>query len=240
MNDNALLEVSEVDGGYRKTQVLNAVSLRLLEHERLGLFGPNGHGKTTLLRAISGLIAPWRGKVSFRGRPIAGLGARRIVESGIIHVAQGTALFPQMTVAENLWLAAQSKHARPLFNENLERVFNLFPRVHERRTQLCRSLSGGERQMVAIATGLMSAPKLLMLDEPTLGLAPRVKEILANAIRAIAASEVAMIIVDQDIEFLLSTTQRLVMLDHGTISEEFAADTHVNQQEILSMYFGRA
>ncbi len=234
-----LFQVKELVSGYGKIDVVRSLSLHVDEGEHVGLFGPNGHGKTTLLRTISGLIAAKSGSIRFRGEDITQLDARRIVELGLIHVPQGNQLFPRMTVMENLRLGAYVKRTDSSKSENFDKVFSLFPRLKERRHQRARTLSGGERQMLSIAVGLMGRPLLLILDEPSVGLAPLIKEELARAIGEIAASGVTMIVVDQDVELLLGLCQRLYLIEKGSVSLETEDVSQVNQAEILEMYFGK-
>lgn len=234
------LEVDEVVAGYGSVEVLHGISIAIGEGERVGLFGPNGHGKTTLLRAISGLIRPRSGAIAYNGQRIATLSPRQIVERGLVHVPQGNTLFPRMTVLENLLLGAYATRAWPRRKENLARVFALFPKLEQRQSQLARTLSGGERQMVSLGAGLMAMPSLLMLDEPTLGLAPKIKDELATAIGEIAASGVTMLVVDQDIELLLGVCQRLYFVENGRVSLETKEGAVIDRRQILEMYFGAA
>lgn len=233
-----VLEVEGLIGGYGQVQVLRGISLVVPEGGRVGLFGPNGHGKTTLLKTISGLLKTWSGQTKFLGEHIERLSPKRIVNLGLIHVPQANSLFPEMGVQETLELAAFNPRARPRLRENLERVFTLFPRLAERRTQLCKTLSGGERQMLSIGTGLMCEPKMLILDEPTLGLAPKLKDDLLEAISKITDQGLSLLLVEQDIEFLLSLTRTLYMMDHGQITRKIASDAQLDHQEIMQMYFG--
>lgn len=234
-----LFQVEDLVSGYGRIDVLRSLSLHVDEGEHVGLFGPNGHGKTTLLRTISGLIPAKAGKVSFRGEDISNLDARLIVERGLIHVPQGNQLFPQMTVQENLALGAYLRRGDSHKASNFEKVFALFPRLRERLSQQARTLSGGERQMLSIGVGLMGMPELLILDEPSVGLAPLIKEELARAIAEIAASGVSMIVVDQDVELLLGICDRLYLIEKGAVSLETADVSQVDQAEILEMYFGK-
>ena len=233
-----LLEVSNLEVGYGRTQVLRGISVKAEDGKHVGLFGPNGHGKTTLLRTISGLLKPWTGEIKLRGEVISGKAAREIVERGLIHVAQGNKLFPEMTVLENLTLGAWTERARAKSKENFDKVYSLFPRLAERRSQLARTLSGGERQMLSIGVGLMCEPGMLMMDEPSLGLAPKLKSEVGQAITAIAEAGVPFILVEQDIEFLLAHTDQLYMIDHGEVAAEFAAGEEIDNAQIMEMYFG--
>jgi branched-chain amino acid transport system ATP-binding protein len=234
-----LLTVEELRSGYGKIEVLRSISIQVGAGERVGLFGPNGHGKTTLLRTISGLITPTAGRIVFQDEEIVSLPPRAIVSKGLIHVSQGNTLFPRMTILENLMLGAYSSRAWPHRKENLERVFELFPILKTRSSQLARTLSGGQRQMASIGIGLMSMPKLLMLDEPTLGLAPKVKDELAAAINEIAETGVSMVLVDQDVELLLSLCERLYLVERGTVSLETKRGEMISQEDVLEMYFGK-
>lgn len=220
--------------------MLRGASIAVGDGESVGLFGPNGHGKTTLLRSISGLLRPWAGSIRFQDRDITGWSPRQIVEAGLIHVPQANTMFPRMTVLENLTLGAYSPRARPHRRRNLERVFDLFPRLADRRTQTCQTLSGGERQMAALGVGLMGEPTMLMLDEPTLGLAPLMKEVLARAITEIATSGVTLLMVDQDINLLLEVCQREYLLEGGETSLELQEGERIREEQVLEMYFGSA
>lgn len=234
-----LLTIDTVSGGYGKIEVLRSLSIEVAAGERVGLFGPNGHGKTTLLRTISGLHRPTSGRVVFEGIDITALSPRQILARGLVHVAQASTLFPRMTLLENLLLGAYAPRTWPHREENLARVHELFPILKGRSDQLARTLSGGQRQMASIAIGLMSMPTLLMLDEPTLGLAPKVKDELAHAINQIAETGVAMVIVDQDVELLLEVCQRLYLIERGTVSLETKRGETLSQEDVLEMYFGK-
>lgn len=235
-----LLDIEAVQAGYGTHPVLHRVSLHVARDEAVGLFGPNGHGKTTLLRTISGLLKPITGNIHFDGRDITGAPPSAIVGLGLVHAQQGNKLFGDMAVAETLELAAFTTRARPKRRETLKRVFSLFPRLAERKRQLARTLSGGERQMLSIGCALMCQPRLLMLDEPTLGLSPKLKEELAVAIGQIAKTGIPLVVVEQDVEFLLSLTQRLYLIEHGEVAREIDRAHAPDHQEIMDMYFGTA
>jgi len=232
------LRIEGLRAGYDDFDVLEGMSLHVGAGERVGLFGPNGHGKTTLLNAISATLARREGVVSFFGDRIDRARPQEIVVRGLIHVAQANSLFPDMEIMETLELAAWTPRARADKVANLDKVLTLFPRLAERRRQQAKTLSGGERQMLSIGVGLMCAPRMLMLDEPTLGLSPKLKDELADAIGAISAGGTPLLLVEQDIAFVLALVDRMYLVDHGTITREIDRGGSVDHQEIMDMYFG--
>jgi len=233
-----MLTVTDVRAGYGGVEVLHGASVIVPQGERLGLFGPNGHGKTTLLRTISGLVRTRGGTIEFDGERISGMSPREIVSRGVIHVPQGNTLFPQMTVLECLMLGAFSNRTWAHREQSLERVFELFPKLKQRISQRARSLSGGERQMLSIGAGLMSMPSLLMLDEPSLGLAPRMIGELTEGIVKIAESGVTMLLVDQNVEMLLDCCGPLFLLEQGLVSLEAENGDEFDEERLLGRYFG--
>jgi branched-chain amino acid transport system ATP-binding protein len=236
----ALLEVRDVVAGYDELVVLRDISLDVAPGESVGLLGPNGHGKTTLLRHISGLHRIRAGAITFAGTPIEARSAPAIVDLGLVHVAQGNRLFPGCTVAECLELGAFTRRARRARAANRDRVLSLFPKLVERRHQLCGTLSGGERQMVAVAMGLMADPKLLILDEPTLGLAPSVRHDLLTQVRAIRESGLSLIVVDGDPAFLMGLTDRWYAIESGRVAAAGRSDEGLRDRELQEIYFGGA
>lgn len=236
----SLLSVEDAVGGYGETEVLHGISLKVAAGESVGLIGPNGHGKTTLLRHVSGLQRLKSGRIEFAGQDITRAGSAQIVEAGFIQVAQGNRLFPDCTVTENLSLGSYPKRARAKSVENLAMVLELFPRLAERRGQLCRTLSGGERQMLAIGIGLMGNPLLLVLDEPTLGLAPSIKIELAKRIQGIREQGTSLLVVDGDLTFVLGLTDRWEGVESGRVVLSGGSDDESAPQQIAQLMFGES
>jgi len=214
---NLLLELDRVSTGYGDTRVLHGVSAEVYEGEIVALLGANAAGKTTTLRLISGLIPAWEGEIRYEGRPITRLPAEQRVELGIVQVPEGRRLFPFMTVRENLLLGAYNHRARDQLRVNLERVLRLFPILAERQGQLAGSLSGGEQQMCAIGRALMARPRLLMLDEPSLGLAPIVVRQIYEVLPAIRDSGVTILLVEQNVKEVLRLADRAYVLENGRV-----------------------
>jgi branched-chain amino acid transport system ATP-binding protein len=232
-----MLEAHRVDSFYGDMQVLRQVSLKVSEGEIIALFGPNGHGKSTLLKAISGLHPPTSGSITYKGQEVSNLPTHKIVKMGLAYIPEERHLFRDMTVLENLKLGAYSVHARAKIEENLEFVCEIFPRLAERKNQLCSTLSGGESRMVAIARGLMSGASLLLIDEPSIGLAPGLKKAVFEAIQEInREANITILIVEQEIEHPLEMSNRIYLLKKGQILFERAA-SEVDVQEIKEAYF---
>jgi branched-chain amino acid transport system ATP-binding protein len=233
-----LLEAHDLDVLLGDFQVLWGARLAVDEGEMVAILGPNGAGKSTLMNTVSGLNRPRRGDVVFHGRRIAGLPAHRIVAEGISHVLERRRLFPYLTVRQNVWLGGYNRAARAARAEQLARVTALFPLLATRGDQLAHTLSGGEQQMVAIARGLMARPKLLMIDEPFLGLAPRIVEELTTAIRRINAEGVTIVFIEQNVELALSIATRGYILESGrTILDGRAADL-LRSPEVRRIFLG--
>jgi branched-chain amino acid transport system ATP-binding protein len=229
-----LLKVDGIEAGYGDVTAVSGVSLEVREGETVALIGSNGAGKTTTLRAISGLLPLRGGAVEFEGQRVDGLGSAQIVLRGIAHVPEGRQLFPSMTVQENLDLGCRSAASRARRKETLERVFELFPRLRERRRQLAGTLSGGEQQMCAIGRGLMACPRLLMLDEPSLGLAPVMVKAIFENLRQINALGMTILLVEQNVLRSLDLSHRGYILENGRIAlegpaRELRASPHIRQ-----------
>ncbi|MBI2161696.1 MAG: ABC transporter ATP-binding protein [Candidatus Rokubacteria bacterium] len=234
-----MLRLDGLEAGYGDMTAIRGVSLEVRQGEIVALIGSNGAGKTTTLRAICGLLPLRRGTVELDGRRISGLRSAAVVAGGIAHVPEGRQLFPTMTVLENLELGARSTESRRRRGETLERVFALFPLLAERRGQLAGTLSGGEQQMTAIGRALMARPRLLMLDEPSLGLAPvTVSSIFAN-LAAINRDGVTILLVEQNVLRALRLSHRAYVLENGTIALEGASQRLLVDEGIKRAYFGR-
>ncbi|HKA62489.1 MAG TPA: ABC transporter ATP-binding protein [Methylomirabilota bacterium] len=233
-----MLELSQVTAGYGAFTALWDVSLRVAIGEAVAVVGPNGAGKTTLLRAISGLIAPRAGRIAFEGTELAGRPAYDIVAHGIAHVPEGRRLFPQLTVAENLKMGAFLPSARSHFRESLERVYTLFPVLAERQAQRAGSLSGGEQQMLAVGRALMSRPKLILFDEPSMGLAPVMVLRLFDLIRRVREEGYTILVVEQNVRQVLKLVDRAYLLEVGRIKVEGRAADLAEQDFVRQAYVG--
>lgn len=233
-----LLAMDDVRASYGDLQALFNITLEVKAGEVVTLIGANGAGKTTTLRVISGLLRSRHGKVQFEGHDISNLPAHEIVIRGISHVPEGRQLFPFMSVEENLALGAYIPRVRPKLKEKVEENFEFFPRLKERRKQLAGTLSGGEQQMVAIARGLMAAPKLLLLDEPSLGLAPKIVEEVFAKIQQIGKSGVTVLIVEQNVVDGLSISDRGYVVENGEIIMQGTPKQLLGNEQVRAAYLG--
>jgi branched-chain amino acid transport system ATP-binding protein len=229
-----LLEIMNVDAGYGFLQVLWDVSLHVEEGEFVALVGPNGAGKTTTLRTIAGLVDPTDGEIVFQGERLNDVPAHELCRRGISFISETLNLFTQMTVEENLLLGAFIIDDRAVQQETLTFVYELFPRLKERQGQLAGTLSGGERKMLAIGRGIMSNPKLLLVDEPSLGLAPNLTVDVFNALETLRQTGVTILLVEQNVNTTLKITDRGYVLEQGSIvlegnSKELLANQHVKE-----------
>jgi branched-chain amino acid transport system ATP-binding protein len=233
-----MLALSAVSAGYGSFQALFGVSLEVARGEAVGVIGPNGAGKTTLMRVISGLIPAREGAMTLEGRTITGLPAHHVVEQGIAHVPENRRLFPALSVEENLRIGAFIPSARARFSEQLDRVYSLFPRLKERRTQLAGTMSGGEQQMCAIARALMSRPKVLLMDEPSAGLAPLVVAQVFELVHKIRAEGLTVLIVEQNVQQVLDVVDRAYLLEVGAIKLAGSASELKQNSIIREAYLG--
>jgi branched-chain amino acid transport system ATP-binding protein len=231
-----MLEVKDIRVLYGKAIALNGLTMNLNSEELVGVVGPNGAGKTTLLRAISAVV-PVEGEITFNGERIQKRKPHEIVKMGIIHCPERRQLFTEFTVRENLEMGAFLRNDRDEIQRDMAHVFNLFPVLEKRQNQVSGTLSGGEQQMLAIARSLMSKPKLLMMDEPSMGLSPLVKNNLADSIVDIWKSGMTVLVVEQDASLTLGLTQRVYILEHGKIGLEGDSHALMDNEEVKRVYF---
>ena len=236
--DPRMLELRKVDAGYGSFQALFGVDLDVKAGEAVGVVGPNGAGKTTLMRVISGLIRPRSGSIRMQGVDVLATPPHRIVSLGIAHVPENRRLFPGLTVEDNLRMGAFMPEARARHDQRLAFVFDLFPRLKERRHQLAGTMSGGEQQMCAIGRALMSDPKLLLLDEPSAGLAPVVVQQVFELVKRIRASGLTVLIVEQNVQQVLKVVDRAYLLEAGTIRASGSSADLLRSDTIKQAYLG--
>jgi branched-chain amino acid transport system ATP-binding protein len=230
--------VRDLDASYGELRALDGVAVDVGTDEIVALVGSNGAGKTTLLRCIAGLTRPRAGQVRWQGENLTGIPPHRVVERGVTMVPEGRRLFGHMTVEENLGLGAFSARARPDRHTTLGRIYEIFPRLAERRRQLAGALSGGEQQMVAIGRALMTRPRLLMLDEPSLGLAPRVVEAMLTVLADINRAGVGVFLVEQNVRAALGLAHRAYVLEHGRIVGQGRSAAILADPDVRRAYLG--
>ncbi len=234
----AILEIRDIDAGYGEVQILWKTSLALDEGKLTSLVGTNGAGKTTLLRTVMGLNHPWEGSVWFDGEDVTRLTPHVKAERGLVLVPEGRQLFTDMSVAENLEMGASPKRARPHVKRNLERVFEMFPRLQERSAQAAGTLSGGEQQMLAVARGIMAEPVILMLDELSLGLAPVLVLDLFETLNQLKAAGLTMLLVEQNVQMALAVSDYGYVLAQGRIELEGASRELAQNEHVRRAYLG--
>ena len=233
-----MLELRNVDAGYGAFQALFGVSLEVKAGEAVAVIGANGAGKTTLLRVISGLIPATRGAMSMEGQDLRSTPPHKIIETGIAHVPESRRLFPRLTVEDNLRMGGFIPQARAKYAERLDYVYSLFPRLKERRMQLAGTMSGGEQQMCAIGRALMSGPKLVLLDEPSMGLAPVIVSQVFDLVRRIRTEGYTVLIVEQNVGQVLKVVDRAYLLEVGKIHASGKASDFAASDEIRKAYMG--
>jgi len=233
-----LLEIKNLSSGYGHLQVLRDVSLEVSEGEFIALLGPNGAGKTTLLRTITGIIQPWAGEIEFMGQQIGGLPTPQIARAGISFITEDLNLFGGMSVRENLILGAYTGRDRKKIQRSLDYVLDLFPVLGERRNQLAGTLSGGERKMLAVGRGLMSDPRLLLVDEPSLGLAPMLVLSVFKALQELRQRGVTILLVEQNVSTSLQIAERGYILEQGRIVLEGKSAGLLEDEHVKEAYLG--
>ncbi|KJS85855.1 ABC transporter ATP-binding protein [Desulfosporosinus sp. BICA1-9] len=235
-----MLEISGIDASYGNLQVLWDVSLNIGEGEIVAVLGPNGSGKTTMLKSIMNLVSVKKGKIMFLGQDITGKPIHELTKVGLAFVPEERNLFPAMTVMENLLLGAYTIRNKKIIKETFNRVFELFPRLAERKKQYAGTMSGGERQMLAIARGIMSNPKMLILDEPSMGLAPQNVLAVFETIKKLSAEKVTVLIVEQNVNTTLTVADRAYVMEQGRIVMEGSSSQLQGDDHIRKMYTGIA
>lgn len=233
-----MLEVDRIDTYYGEFQALKEVSLNVKEGELVVVFGPNGHGKSTLLKTICGLLTPASGYVKFDGEQINRMPTEKIVGMGLVYIAEDRNLFPDMTVLENLKLGAYSPHARPKEAENLDYVFQLFPRLKDWRKRNASTLSGGEARMLAIGRGLMSAARFLAIDEPSFGLAPNLRTDVFEKIGEINQSGISILLVEQSVAQASELADRIYLMEDGRIVFEGGKEEVLSNEHVKEVFLG--
>ena len=233
-----MLKLNEVSAHYGDVQALRGVSFVIKEGEIVSIIGSNGAGKSTTLNTISGILRASSGTIEFLGRRIENLYPHQIVDQGVVQIPEGRLLFPYMSVLENLELGAFNDKARRAKEKNIKNVFSLFPILQERMNQLGGTLSGGEQQMLAIARGLMAMPKLLMLDEPSLGLAPLLVRQVFETVKAINGQGITVLLVEQNVFHCLSTAVRGYVLENGSVVLEGGGKELLNNPQVREAYLG--
>lgn len=235
----AMLEIKNLRSGYGDIAVLHEISIQVNKGELVSIVGPNGAGKTGLLRTISGFIHPFSGEIIFEGEPIQRIPPHEVVTRGIVQVLEGRQLFNFLTVEQNLMVGSSIRNAREHRKDNLELVYSLFPRLAERKRQLAGTLSGGEQQMVATARGLMTNPKLLMMDEPSWGLAPILTQELFEVIGRLNKEEsMTILLVEQNVQKALSMANRAYVIERGNIVMMGAGPELLGKEELKTAYLG--
>jgi len=232
-----LLEVRNLKAYYGSAMILNGVNLDVDSKELVGLLGPNGAGKTTLLCAISGSVTR-EGKITFDGKAIEKLSPHEVARAGLMHCPERKRLFPEMTVSENLEMGAYLRKDKKAIQEDLGKIFVSFPELKDRKKQIAGTLSGGEQQMVSLGRALMSNPRLLCIDEPSLGLAPKLKEVLVERLREIQESGIPVLLVEQDASLAFGLTSRNYILSQGEIVAQGTEKDLLENEKIREMYLG--
>jgi len=232
------LEIEGLEAGYGEVRVLHGLTLSAEAGQITAVIGSNGAGKTTLLRVLSGLLAPSAGRIRLDGQDITGQPSHRLVEEGVVMVPEGRMVFPEMSVRENLVLGAVARHARGARDETMAQVYALFPRLKERETQLAGTLSGGEQQMLALGRGLMARPRLLLLDEPTLGLAPAIAKQIFRIVPQLRDLGLSVLLAEQDVRRTLRIAAHGYVLENGQVAAEGEGRALASDPAVRRAYLG--
>ncbi len=233
-----MLKINNLVSGYGSVQILNGANLKVDNQSIVALLGGNGTGKSTILKACSGIIRTWKGSINFNGEDIQNLPPHNIVEKGLVQVTQGKDVFPAMTVLENLRLGGFTLKSKQTLNDNIEKVFNYFPRLNERKSQLAATLSGGELQMLCIGRGLMSNPKMIMLDEPSAALAPQIVLDIFKNINKIRKDGLTVLVVEQNVRMALLLADYGYVIKDGVINVEGESKKLMYDESVKDSYLG--
>ncbi|MCA1396210.1 ABC transporter ATP-binding protein [Bradyrhizobium elkanii] len=238
MAKEPLLAVEGLNVGYAGSAALNDVSLAVQAEELICVIGANGAGKTSLIRTIAGIVCPTRGRIAWRGRDIVGMSPWEICELGIAQVAEGREVFPNLSVEDNLLIGGSLKRARGRRDANLRRVYELFPRLDERRRQSAGTLSGGEQQMLAIGRAMMSEPEMIMFDEPSIGLSPALTTVMFDVVKKLHSHRITILLVEQNVASSLAIGDRGYVLENGSIVLEGTGAGLLSNQDVRRAYLG--
>ncbi len=233
-----MLKIKNLVSGYGSVQILNGANMKVENQSIVALLGGNGTGKSTILKACSGIIRTWKGSINFNGEDIQNLPPHNIVEKGLVQVTQGKDVFPAMTVLENLKLGGFTLKSKQTLNDNIEKVFNYFPRLNERKSQLAATLSGGELQMLCIGRGLMSNPKMIMLDEPSAALAPQIVLDIFKNINKIRKDGLTVLVVEQNVRMALLLADYGYVIKDGVINVEGESKKLMYDESVKDSYLG--
>ena len=233
-----MLEIVKIESGYSSLRVIKGISLEVPKSKLVTIIGPNGHGKTTLLRSISGVLRLQSGEINFEGKRIDNLRVDEIVDKGIVHIPQGDMLFPEMNVKDNLLMGAYLVRNQPELKKRITQVLGLFPQLGERENQIASTLSGGERRMLAIGRGLMTGAKILLIDEPSLGLAPVVIEDIFKILKELNNQGQTILLVEENVSRVINVSDHIYLIDDGLIAWQGTGEELSSESNIMEVYLG--
>ena len=233
-----MLEIVKIESGYSSQSIIKGISLEVPKSKLVTIIGPNGHGKTTLLRSISGVLRLQSGEINFEGKRIDNLRVDEIVDKGIVHIPQGDMLFPEMNVKDNLLMGAYLVRNQPELKKRITQVLELFPQLGERENQIASTLSGGERRMLAIGRGLMTGAKILLIDEPSLGLAPVVIDDIFKILKELNNQGQTILLVEENVSRVINVSDHIYLIDDGLIAWQGTGDELSSESNIMEVYLG--
>ena len=233
-----MLEIVKIESGYSSQSIIKGVSLEVPKSKLVTIIGPNGHGKTTLLRSISGVLRLQSGEINFEGKRIDNLRVDEIVSKGIVHIPQGDMLFPEMNVKDNLLMGAYLVRNQPELKKRITQVLELFPQLGERENQIASTLSGGERRMLAIGRGLMTGAKILLIDEPSLGLAPVVIDDIFKILKELNNQGQTILLVEENVSRVINVSDHIYLIDDGLIAWQVTGEELSSESNIMEVYLG--